>query len=75
MTGAATAHYSYPCSFRYLCHIATGPATFMSQATVRVHLNRINIKLDTSNRVHIPVAVDSRGASGPTELAQVRPAN
>lgn len=33
-------------------------ATFMSQATVKTHLNRINIKLDTSNRVHIAVAVE-----------------
>ena len=33
-------------------------ATFMSQATVKTHLNRINIKLDTSNRVHIAVLVE-----------------
>lgn len=33
-------------------------ATFMSQATVKTHLNRINIKLDTSNRVHIAVVVE-----------------
>ncbi|EKU49189.1 MULTISPECIES: response regulator transcription factor [Brevibacterium] len=31
---------------------------FMSQATVKTHLNRINIKLDTSNRVHIAVIVE-----------------
>lgn len=30
---------------------------FMSTATVKTHLNRINIKLDTSNRVHIAVTV------------------
>lgn len=33
-------------------------ATFMSTATVKTHLNRINIKLDTSNRVHIAVIVE-----------------
>lgn len=33
-------------------------AMFMSQATVKTHLNRINIKLDTSNRVHIAVIVE-----------------
>lgn len=33
-------------------------ATFMSQATVKTHLNHINIKLDTSNRVHIAVLVE-----------------
>ncbi len=31
---------------------------FMSTATVKTHLNRINIKLDTSNRVHIAVIVE-----------------
>lgn len=30
---------------------------FMSTATVKTHLNRINIKLDTSNRVNIAVTV------------------
>lgn len=37
-------------------------ATFMSTATVKTHLNRINIKLDTSNRVHIAVLVERAGA-------------
>ncbi|MGO2035269.1 MAG: response regulator transcription factor [Brevibacterium sp.] len=36
-------------------------ATFMSTATVKTHLNRINIKLDTSNRVHIAVLVERAG--------------
>lgn len=31
--------------------------TFMSQATVKTHLNRINIKLDTNNRVRIATMV------------------
>ncbi|WP_219921988.1 response regulator [Brevibacterium oceani] len=31
--------------------------TFMSQATVKTHLNRINIKLDTDNRVRIATMV------------------
>ena len=33
-------------------------AIYMSTATVKTHLNRINIKLDTSNRVHIAVIVE-----------------
>jgi len=33
----------------------------MSTATVKTHLNRINIKLDTSNRVHIAVLVERAG--------------
>lgn len=33
-------------------------AMFMSQATVKTHLNRINVKLDTTNRVHIAVLVE-----------------
>ena len=37
-------------------------ATFMSQATVKTHLNRINVKLDTNNRVLIAVAVERAGA-------------
>ncbi len=32
-------------------------ATFMSQATVKTHLNRINIKLDTNNRVRVATTV------------------
>lgn len=39
-------------------------ATFMSTATVKTHLNRINIKLDTSNRVHIAVLVERARQSG-----------
>lgn len=42
-------------------------AMFMSQATVKTHLNRINIKLDTSNRVHIAVIVER------SQLPTVRP--
>lgn len=45
-------------------------ATFMSTATVKTHLNRINIKLDTSNRVHIAVAVERAGVSGAGEAGQ-----
>ncbi|MCT1691391.1 response regulator transcription factor [Brevibacterium sp. p3-SID960] len=39
-------------------------ATFMSPATVKTHLNRINAKLDTSNRVHIAVMVERARMSG-----------
>ena len=31
--------------------------TFMSLATVKTHLNRINIKLDTDNRVRVATTV------------------
>lgn len=46
-------------------------ATFMSQATVKTHLNRINIKLDTRNRVHIAVLVErARAGKGSKRAAR-----
>ncbi|WP_101569701.1 response regulator transcription factor [Brevibacterium sp. 239c] len=44
-------------------------AIYMSTATVKTHLNRINIKLDTSNRVHIAVIVE-RARVGNSRIIQ-----
>ncbi|GAA1796870.1 response regulator transcription factor [Brevibacterium celere] len=40
-------------------------ATFMSPATVKTHLNRINFKLDTNNRVRIAVLVERARVTRP----------
>lgn len=47
-------------------------ATFMSTAAVKTHLNRINIKLDTSNRVHIAVLVERAGVGSLGGSASIR---
>ena len=44
-------------------------ATFMSPATVKTHPNRINAKLDTSNRVHIAVMVERSRTEAPAAAA------
>lgn len=36
-------------------------ATYSSEATVKTHLNRVNVKLDASNRVRIAVLVERSG--------------
>lgn len=36
-------------------------ATYTSEATVKTHLNRVNVKLDASNRVRIAVLVERSG--------------
>lgn len=36
-------------------------ATYSSEATVKTHLNRVNVKLDASNRVRIAVLVERAG--------------